>query len=173
MSEYIDLYDVDRQLTGDTMERKDKQAADRFRLIAHVCIFDRDGRMLIQKRASTKSIRPGCWDFSAGGGVSAGETSRMAARRETYEELGLDIDFSNHRPVASINFWGGFDDFYTIEIDSEGLEFALQEEEVEAVKWADADEICEMIDEGNFIDFGKELIRYLFVAREDKGPWKL
>ena len=40
MSEYIDLYDVDRQLTGDTMERKDKQAADRFRLIARVCIFD-------------------------------------------------------------------------------------------------------------------------------------
>ena len=170
MSEYIDLYDVNRQLTGEVVERKSHHPADRYRLFVHVCIFDEKGRMLIQKRASTMTVRPSGWDFSAGGAVSAGETSQMAAERETYEEVGLELDLSEHRPVVSINFAGGF---FTIEVDSEGLEFTLQEDEVDAVKWADADEICAMMDEGTFIPFGKELIRYLFVVREGKGSWKL
>ena len=173
MSEYIDLYDVNRQLTGETAERKSKQPADAYRLFVHVCIFDKDGRMLSQRRALTKKVRPGCWEFSAGGGVSAGETSQQAAQRETLEELGINIDFSVHRPVASINFAGGFDDFYTIEIDSEGLEFALQEDEVAEVKWVSLEDVCTLMDEGSFVPFGKELLQYLFVAREGKGLWSL
>lgn len=172
MSEHIDLYDINRQLTGEVSERR-HCPADRYRLFVHVCIFDENGRMLIQKRASTLSIRPSLWDFSAGGAVSAGETSQIAAEREVREEVGLKLDISDHRPVMTMNFIVGFDDFYTIEVDSECLEFALQEGEVEAVKWADADEICAMIDEGTFIPIGKEFIRYIFVAREGKGAWKM
>ena len=42
-----------------------------------------------------------------------------------------------------------------------------------AVKWADEQEVCAMIDGGSFIPFDKELVRYLFIAREGKESWTL
>ena len=52
-----------------------------------------------------------------GGGVDAGETSRQAAEREVREELGLALDLSGVRPSVTVNFDGGFDDFFLVERD--------------------------------------------------------
>lgn len=49
--------------------------------------------------------------FSVGGSVIAGETSDAAARRELFEELGVDISFEKLRASLTVNFEGGFDDF--------------------------------------------------------------
>jgi 8-oxo-dGTP pyrophosphatase MutT (NUDIX family) len=81
-------------------------------MVIHVCIFNSKGEMLIQKRADDIVRWPSYWDVSVGGGAGAGDTSRMAAERETAEELGLHIDFSDRRPVITVNFADGFDDFW-------------------------------------------------------------
>lgn len=60
--------------------------------VVHLHLFDRNGNLFLQKRASTKDLLPGCWDTSVGGHVSPGEKIEEALRRETREELGL-IDF--------------------------------------------------------------------------------
>jgi isopentenyldiphosphate isomerase len=173
MAEIIDLYDVDRQLTGKTTTRGVHLEEGTYRMVVHVCIFNSKGEMLIQKRADDIVRWPSYWDISVGGGASAGDNSRMAAERETAEELGLSIDFSDRRPVITVNFSDGFDDFYTIEMDVSPDDLHLQKEEVADARWASREEIEAMIDDGSFIPYQKELLGYLFFARERRGTWNL
>lgn len=57
--------------------------------IVWVMVEDSDGRILLQKRPTTMKLHPGCWDYSVGGHVDAGESWEQAAHREAAEELGL------------------------------------------------------------------------------------
>ena len=56
---------------------------------AHVVVFDRRGRLLLQKRSPHKDIQPGKWDTAVGGHLAPGEDYRAAAEREMREELGV------------------------------------------------------------------------------------
>lgn len=173
MKELIDLYSVDREFTGMTAVRGDVLPDDMYCLVVHVCIFNSNGEMLIQKRSKEKERWPGMWDLSVCGCVRAGETSRDAGVREAKEELGLDIDFDTHRPILTINFEKGFDDFYTIEADIDISELDLQQNEVDEVKWADCETVEEMVGDGSFFPLDGDLLRYLFSAREGHGIWNL
>ena len=173
MAEIIDLYNVDRELTGKTTIRGVHLEDGAYRMVIHVCIFNSKGEMLIQKRADDIVRWPSYWDVSVGGGARAGDTSRVAAERETAEEIGLYIDFSDRRPVITVNFADGFDDFYTVEKDVSLDELHLQAEEVADAKWASREEIEAMIDDGSFIPYQKDLLGYLFSAREGRGFWNL
>ena len=57
--------------------------------VVHVLVFDRKGRLLLQKRSMNKDVAPGKWDTSVGGHVNPGEDILEAAKRETKEELGI------------------------------------------------------------------------------------
>ena len=173
MAEIIDLYTVDRELTGRTAGRGEELEKGTYRMVVHVCIFNSKGEMLIQKRADDIVRWPSLWDVSVGGGASAGDTSRQAAERETAEELGIDIDFSDRRPVITVNFSDGFDDFYTVEADISLDDLHLQTDEVADVKWASREEVEAMIDDSRFIPYQKDLLGYLFFAREGRGTWEL
>ena len=173
MKEIIDLYTIDRLPTGETCVRGEKHPAERYRMVIHVCIFNSRGEMLIQHRKDDIVRWPGYWDVSVGGGASAGDTSRAAAHRETLEELGLDIDFSERRPVLTVNFADGFDDFYAVLMDVDPEDLHLQEDEVAEVRWAAQAEIEAMIAEGTFIPYQKGLLDYLFFAREGRSTWNL
>jgi len=50
------------------------------------CIFNKNGEVLLQKRADCNK-----WGFP-GGAVELGETPEMAAKREVKEETGLEIE---------------------------------------------------------------------------------
>ena len=167
--ELFDLYTAEREKTGRTMVRGEKVPEGCYRLVVHVCIFDAEGRMLIQQRQPFKAGWSNLWDFSVGGSATAGDSSRSAAHRETLEELGLDIDFSDIRPSLTLYWEKGFDDYYllTQEVDLSALR--LQPEEVQAVRWAEKDEILSMIDDGSFIPYEKSLIELLFFRRNHQS----
>ncbi len=57
--------------------------------VVHLFIADREGNVLLQKRASWKETYPGAWDMSAGGHVTFGESALETVYREAEEELGL------------------------------------------------------------------------------------
>ena len=57
----------------------------------HVMIFDRRGRVFLQKRSPRKDCHPDRWDSSAAGHLMVGETYDAAARREVAEELGVTL----------------------------------------------------------------------------------
>ena len=50
------------------------------------CIFDNEGKVLLQRRGDSDK-----WGFP-GGAVEIGETPEMAATREAKEETGLDVE---------------------------------------------------------------------------------
>ncbi len=61
--------------------------------VVHLHLFNKNGELFLQKRASTKDLLPGYWDTSVGGHVSPGESSEQALKREVLEEIGL-TDFT-------------------------------------------------------------------------------
>ena len=124
-----DLYTKDRVKTHRQIARGMRQPEGTYRLVAHVCVFNSRGEMLIQQRQPFKSGWSNLWDISAGGSVVAGETSAQAAQRELDEELGLLAPLEDKRPRLTVNFRGGFDDIFILQEDVELSALKLQEEE--------------------------------------------
>jgi len=58
--------------------------------VVHILVFDKKGRLLLQKRSMNKDVAPGKWDTSVGGHVNPGEDILSAANREMKEELGVE-----------------------------------------------------------------------------------
>ena len=166
--ELWDLYTKDRIKTDKTMIRGEATPEGYYRMVIHICIFNSQGKMLIQHRQPFKSGWSDMWDVSVGGSAVAGDSSSQAAHRELLEELGLELSFEDIRPSLTLNFPWGFDDIYIVKKDVDASALSLQYEEVKEVRWADADEIKQMIDEGSFIPYHKSYIDMLFF-RKDSG----
>ena len=166
--EIFDLYDRNRQRSGMTMARGTAMLPGTYRLVVHVCLFNREGRLLIQQRQPFKNKWAGLWDLSAAGSAVAGEDSHSAAERETLEELNLKIDLSDTQPSLTVHWARGFDDIYLLTLDHEPNDLRLQEEEVRDVRWASLSDTLEMIDDGSFIPYEKSFIELLFRLREHR-----
>ena len=167
--EIWDLYDKDRIKTGETMVRGNQFKENTYHLVVHVCIFNLEGKMLIQQRQPFKDGWPNMWDITVGGSAVSGDTSQLAAEREVYEEIGYKLSLDGIRPSLTINFDKGFDDIYLIQKDVDISKLRLQYEEVQSVKWASKEEILSMIDEEIFIPYHKSLIDLLFFMRTSKN----
>lgn len=167
--EMVDLYDENRLPLGKTAERHAPKGKGEYRMVVHVCVFNSRGQLLIQKRTMEKQIWPGMWDVSVGGGVDAGETSRQGAEREFREELGYPLDLTGVRPSVTVNFDGGYDDFYIVKKDLDETRFNLQKEEVSAVRWVSLEEAERMVEEGAFITYPRGFLRFLFSMQDTFG----
>lgn len=160
--ELWDIYDFERNKTGETMVRGEPFKTGDFHLVVHACIFNSKDEMLIQQRQPFKEGWPNMWDITVGGSAIKGDTSQTAVERELSEELGLKLDFQKIRPHITINFENGFDDVYLIQKDINIAKLTLQYEEVQRVKWASEDEIFSMIENGEFIPYYQSLIQLFF-----------
>ncbi len=87
LSEQLDLYDSQRRPTGQRVTRGKAAPPDTYRLIVSILTLRQDGRLLLTRRARSKSYA-GRWEIS-GGCVQAGETPKQAAVRELWEETGI------------------------------------------------------------------------------------
>lgn len=170
--ELWDLYTKDRIKTDKTMIRGAAHPHGYYRIVVHICIFNSEGKMLIQQRQPFKKGWSGLWDLTAGGSAISGDTSQSAAERELQEELGINLSFKEIRPAITVNFQNGFDDVYLIDSDININALKLQFEEVQAVKWANAEEIIQMINDKLFIPYNEDFIRLLFFLRNHKGLHK-
>ena len=170
-TELWDVYDADRIRTGRTVARGSAaaDAAGVYHMVIHVCIFNARDEMLIQQRQPFKRGWSNLWDVTVGGSAVGGDSSRAAAERELFEELGLRMDFEHARPAFTINFDNGFDDFYLAETEVDLLALTLQYEEVQRVKWASKAEIFRMMESGEFIPYHTGLIEMCFAMRGQTG----
>ena len=69
----------------------------------------------------------------------------------------------------TVNFAGGFDDFFLVEQEVDLAALHLQEEEVAEVRWADWPEVERLLDSGEFIVYPKSFLRFLFDMRRTFG----
>ena len=165
--ELWDLYTRDREKTDRTMVRGEATPSGYYRTVIHICIFNEKGEMLIQHRQPFKSGWSDMWDVSVGGSAVSGDSSSAAAERELREELGIEMSFGDVRPSLTLNFGDGFDDIYIVKREVDISSLRLQYEEVSEVRWADANEIKRMIDEGSFIPYHKSYIDLLFFRKDN------
>lgn len=108
----------------------------------YIFVFDREGRVLVQRRTASKDLYPGYYDLAAGGVVAAGESYATCAEREAFEELGI----RGSALVRRFDFYFGnrhtrcFGRAYTCVHEGP---FTLEAEEVESVRFHSAREIAD------------------------------
>lgn len=162
-----DIYDKDKKLTGRTMKRNDWNMADGdYHLSVLGVIKTPEDKYLITKRVATKEWAPGAYEVS-GGGVRASETSEEAVRREVREETGLDVNnavsggyvftYRRDNPEEKNNY---FMDVYEYMMDISDEDIHLQTEETDGFRFASAEEIKELADQGQFLHY--ESIKQVF-----------
>jgi 16S rRNA (adenine1518-N6/adenine1519-N6)-dimethyltransferase len=74
----------------------------------HMIVINSSGELFLQKRSIWKDRNPGRWDSSAAGHVDSGETYVEAARREFWEELGVEcpgLDVVGRLTPSEITGW--------------------------------------------------------------------
>ena len=106
----------------------------------YIFVFDRRGRVLVQRRTAIKDVCPGWYDVAAGGVVAAGESYEECAEREAAEELGirgtaLEPKFDFYHEDERVRCFGR-----VFTCRHEGP-FTLQPEEVDSVAFHTVDEI--------------------------------
>lgn len=113
----------------------------------HVQVFDREGRLFLQKRSERKDVQPGKWDSSVGGHLRPGESPIQGARRELAEELG----------VENAKLEQAYEYFWESEIETELVRtfvtlhegpFRLQAEEISDGRFWPLDEIAAALPTG-------------------------
>lgn len=144
-----DLYDSNKNLTGETIFKGESIPNGRYINVVLVFIQNSDGKFLIQKRSQIKNGK----FATTGGHPKAGETSIQGILTEVKEEIGLELNpadlklyFSGKSDEEKV-FW---DDYY-IQMDIPNIEkLNLQKEEVESVCWLSINEIKELKKKNKF-----------------------
>ncbi len=155
--ELWDLYTYERKLTGEQHVRGEKIAKDRYHLVVHVIIKNKDGKYLISQRSADKPTYPLMWEVP-GGSVIKGENSLQGALREVYEEVGIKLEPSNGK-VKFTEIHGAFDgetdhyikDVWQFDYNGEADLNAATTKEVNEVKWMTIEEIRKLCSSNKMI----------------------
>ncbi|WP_439129083.1 NUDIX hydrolase [Polaribacter sp.] len=91
MDELIDILTPEGRPTGKTALKSEAHKKGWFHATVHIWLFTKDEEILLQKRALTKKVFPGLWDISVAGHIAAGEEILTSAKREVFEEIGLEL----------------------------------------------------------------------------------
>jgi len=157
MKEYLDILDEQGNATGKSETYANIHKLGLIHRTVHVWFLNSRGQLLLQLRTKNKRAYPSHWDISAAGHVSSGQTSLDAAKRETQEELGLDLPesefiflFSVRQPIVTHSetfIDNEFNDAYLVRKDVDIKDLKLQAEEVDEVRWIDISEFEQWIKE--------------------------
>ena len=138
-----DLYDADRNLTGETIFKGEPIPDGRYIVVVLVYIQNSKGQFLIQKRSLEKNGKYA----STGGHAKSGETGLQGMITEIKEEIGLDV-----KPEELKLIYTGredkeqvFFDLFFLKKDIDIKKLTLQKEEVDSVEWLSVDEIDALI----------------------------
>lgn len=142
-NEIWDIYNINLQKIG-IKRRRDTLIKGEFHLVVGVFVLD-NNRVLLQKRTLSKLNSPGKWQETAGGSVLSGESIYMAASREVYEELGINLRieadnfFFKEIRESWITFWF----VVTTQLDINKL--IIQKAEVDKVEFFEITKAIELL----------------------------
>lgn len=143
-----DLYDINRNLTGETIYKGEPIPDNRYIIVVLSLMQNSKGEFLIQKRSVQKDGKYA----STGGHVKSGETSIQGIISEIKEEIGLNVQeneleliYTDREDKEQVFF-----DVYYLNKDFDIADLVLEEDEVESVEWASLDRIKQLINDGFF-----------------------
>ena len=145
-SEYNDIYDSNRCLTGRVHLRGEGWRSGEYGLVVCVWVYDGRGHFLLTRRSPGKSFA-GTWENS-GGAAQAGETSRQAIVRELFEETGIRAEPEEFELLTTETDRNMFYDHYCLKRPISLREIRLQPGETDDVMWAGFGKIHWMIRTG-------------------------
>lgn len=145
-----DLYDINRNLTGETIYKGEPIPKSRYISVVLSFIQNSKGEFLIQKRSKQKKGKYG----STGGHSKAGETSLQGIIAEIREEIGLKVAPEELKLISSgrEDTDQVFYDIYYLKKDFNISDLILQKEEVDFVEWVSETQLKSLIDNGEFLD---------------------
>ena len=148
--EYLDLFDDYGIPIGKRIVRDDKTAIiNNNEHIALTTIFIENsmGEFLIQKTTPQKGGK----FSSTGGHVESGEIPELTIRRETFEELGIDIYNDQIEDYGYLLYDMPIRHLYYLKKDINLQDIKVQPEEVEYVKYMTPEEIYSLIETGQML----------------------
>tara|TARA_B110000967_G_C18902193_1_gene576994 strand:+ start:3852 stop:4394 length:543 start_codon:yes stop_codon:yes gene_type:complete len=139
MDELIDILTPEGEPTGKTALKSEAHKNGWFHTTVHIWLFTSDEKILLQKRALTKKVFPGIWDISVAGHIGAGEEIIEGAKREVFEEIGLQLKEKDFTKIGTrihqVKHKNGIQDnehhhVFIAELKVPILSLTMQEEEV-------------------------------------------
>lgn len=146
MDELLDILTPEGQPTGKTALKSEAHKNGWFHATVHIWLFTSDEKILLQKRALTKKVFPGLWDISVAGHIGAGEDVITSAKREVFEEIGLELQERDLIKIGTrihqVSHANGIQDnehhhVFIAELKVPLSTLTIQEEEVDAIKLYD------------------------------------
>jgi isopentenyl-diphosphate delta-isomerase len=132
--EWFDVVNERDEVIGREL-RRNVHARGLWHRAVHVLVFDRAGRVFLQKRSMLKDLSPGLWDSSCSGHLDAGEDYDFAAVRELGEEIGLAATRPPERWFRiDACLETGWEFVWVYRLAHEGP-FVLHPEEIETGEW--------------------------------------
>ncbi len=115
----------------------------------YILVADSAGRLLVQKRTTSKDVYPGLWEIAAGGVVNYGEEYLPSAIRELKEETGIrGVELQEHLDFfyedSENRLWGRL---FSCTYDGE---IRPQPEEVAEARFVDKWEMAELLSSERF-----------------------
>lgn len=163
--ELLDILNPDGSKTGVVKERGVAHLDGSLHATVHMWLVRKElsgnYEVLLQKRSRNKDSHPGDYDISSAGHIDAGEEVSVTAQRELYEELGVTASPEEFHRIGTLHheyretFYGRpFHDnqlsyVYVLDWTDKNDQFRLQEEEVESVRWMDAEKCRKAIADGS------------------------
>ena len=175
--EFLEVYSPEGIKTGQKKSKSEIHRKGLFHSTVHVWIFTEEGNILIQKRSKKKELNPGVWDVSVAGHVKFNENIKKAAKRETLEETGININTKDLLKIGvyrSINIHPTaidkeFFHTYILKIDKDSINLDYKNNEVDDLKFISIEEMESLIkEENNKIFIGKNRKYYSDVLKSIK-----
>lgn len=143
--EYTDLYDENKNLTGEKLFREKGTKLivpkGRYSVVVLAFIENSKGEFLFQMTSKRKK---NVW-ATTGGHVKSGQTSKEAIIEEIKEELGIDINEDEVKLFKTYKYDDAFKDVFYIKKDIDINSLTYEKDEVEYVKYLTKDKILDLI----------------------------
>ncbi|MCA9392427.1 NUDIX domain-containing protein [candidate division WWE3 bacterium] len=139
--------------------------------IVHLLLFNDKNELLLQQRGESDEYLPGYWQSSVAGHVEAGETILEAIKRESVEELGLQL---NPEPVSTIKYIDngrGLVKFLEVfECHSNSYKLKTDPSEVRSVRWLSQEETLELFNSADIVHPELRIILRKVMSIRDNFP---
>ncbi len=150
MGEYTDLYDENKNLTGEKIFRKKGKKSEtpegRYTIVVLAIIENDNNEILVQKTSVRKK---GVWALP-GGHVKSGQNSYEAIQEELLEEMDINVNIDEIKLFKTYKYENAFKDVFYIRKNYDLNKIKVEEDEVEKVAYLSKEDILKLVEEDKF-----------------------